>query len=87
VTTYYAAVQVFYERDKRQRMMPVVLLLKAESEEDAGSQVEDYLDTRFPGPAYFGEEYQLHKLEGVEITDPGEFIELTVADGLVLHTE
>jgi hypothetical protein len=84
VKTFYAAVQVFYERDGKTQVVPVALLLREEEEDGAAALVEDYLDQHYPPPAYFGHNYEISPLEGVEVTSDSELVELKIVDNFTL---
>lgn len=82
--TFYASTQASYERNRKVRVVPRILLLVADDEEGAQAAVETWLDQSYPGPAYFNCEYEIHALPEVSL-EGDALLELeVVGEGFIL---
>jgi len=86
VKTFYAATQAFYERDGNRRVIPNVLLIQSESQDQAGDVAGDFLDDHYPAPGYFDHAFEVKELPGIEFTEDTTLIILSVSDEYVLSS-
>jgi hypothetical protein len=89
MNVFYASTQAFYERDGLRRVIPCVLLLRAESRELANEMASEYLDEHFPSPGYFDHAFDVEPVEGIDFAegdDGADLIVLSVAEEFILHT-
>jgi hypothetical protein len=62
---FFVSACVFFDRGGKTLLLQRALLLPAEDETQAHEIIETWLNDNFPGPAYYGHEFEAHPLEGV----------------------